>query len=154
MKRLFIRIVVLFAIFLFAIWVVHHIVHRERRRIEGLIEEGREAVEARDVGRCMKLISEHYASERHADSGLFRMGLERVFSDFSTLRITIKKQETEVDGGTARSDLRVFIFLEDARTGMKGYDRLDMTVEWVKEEGDWFVRAVDVRLTDDGDRVF
>ncbi len=120
----------------------------EEARIRRGIKEGAQAIEAKDLGKCLRNVSLHYKDEY----GLTYVGvkglLTRIFQEFDALEIDLKNlQMTFLDKGVA--SVTFGLKVKVSYGGQKGYllgsgdssNRVKMS--FVKEGGKWKVTQVE-----------
>ncbi len=120
----------------------------EEARIRRGIKEGVGAIEAKDLGKCLRHVSLHYKDEY----GLTYLGvkqlLSKIFQEFEAFEIDLKNlQITLLDKGTASAafDLKVKVNYGGQRAYLigSGDDSNRIEMSFIKEGGRWKVNQVE-----------
>jgi hypothetical protein len=120
----------------------------EEARIRKGVKEGAQAIEAEDVGKCLKHVSLHYKDEY----GLTYMGvkglLTRIFQEFDAFEIVLRNLRiTFLDKEVASTtfDLKVKVSYGGQRVYLLGSEDFSNRIElsFIKKGGRWKVTQVE-----------
>jgi hypothetical protein len=115
-KKLFYGIVILIVIIIAAI-IVKFLLVSEKSRILKVINEGRTAVEAEDVDKCMSYISLQYSDDYGLKYLIVKRILTDVFKEFDGFKVMLDDVEIEVNKkektAVAAFDLRIIVTLHN-----------------------------------------
>ena len=115
-KKLFYVIIALIIIAIAAI-IVKFLLVSEKNRILKVINEGRTAVEAEDVDKCMSYISLQYSDDYGLKYLIVKRILTDVFKEFDGFKVMLDDVEIEVNKkektAVAAFDLRIIVTLHN-----------------------------------------
>ena len=113
-KKLFYGIIILIIIVIAAIIVKFFLVS-EKSRILKVINEGRAAVEAEDIEKCMSHVSLQYSDDYGIKYLIVKRILIDVFKEFDGFKVLLDNIEIEVkeDKAVASFDLRIIVTLHN-----------------------------------------
>jgi hypothetical protein len=144
-KKLFYGIVILIIIIIAAI-VIKFLLVSEKSRILKIINEGRAAVEAEDVEKCMSHISLQYSDDYGLKYLIVKRILTDVFKEFDGFKVLLDNIEIEVkeDKAVASFDLRIIVTLHNQPGYLVGStdSPAKIKVYFVKERLKWQVIKV------------
>jgi len=110
----------------------------DRQRIVDLLSRTEQAVERKDLGGVMQVVSEDYADGTYSRRELRRAALAG-FREVRTIRITPVLHKLEVSGEDARVEIDVDVWLDSDRP--RPTMHLAMWVELSKKTGQWLVTS-------------
>ena len=115
-KKLFYVIIALIIIAIAAI-IVKFLLVSEKNRILKVINEGRTAVEAEDVYKCMSYISLQYSDDYGLKYLIVKRILSDVFKEFDGFKVVLDDVDIEVNNkektAVAAFDLRIIVTLHN-----------------------------------------
>lgn len=139
-KKLFYGIVILIIIIIAAI-IIKFLLVSDKSRILKVINEGRAAVEAEDVEKCMSHISLQYSDDYGLKYLIVKRILIDVFKEFDGFKVLLDNIEIEVkeDKAVASFDLRIIVTLHNQPGYLVGStdSPAKIKVYFVKERLKW-----------------
>ena len=110
----------------------------DRQQIVELLGRTERAIEHKDLGGVMQVLSEDYADGTYSKGELRRTVLA-VFREVETIRITPVLHKLEVSGKDARAEIDVDVWLDSDQP--RPTMQLAMQVKLNKESGRWLVTS-------------
>jgi len=140
-------IVLVLALLIYLVFVRPLLISEEDRIRKG-VKEGIQAIEAKDLRRCLRHVSLHYKDEYGLTYLTVKRLLTQVFQEFDAFEIDLRKLRiTVLDKGVASAtfDLKVTVSYGGQRAYLLGSkdssNRIEMS--FIKEGGRWKVNQVE-----------
>ncbi len=110
----------------------------DRQQIVDLLSRTERAIERKDLGGMMRVVSQDYADGTYSKRELRRTVLA-VFREIGTIKITLVLHKLEVSGEDARAEIDVDVWLDSDQ--LRPTMHLAMWVKLSKESGRWLVTS-------------
>ncbi|MBI5180190.1 MAG: hypothetical protein HZA05_02155 [Nitrospirae bacterium] len=151
-KKLFYGIIILIIIVIAAA-IIKFILVSEKTRILKIINEGRAAIEAEDVEKCMSYVSLQYSDDYGLKYLIVKRILIDVFKEFDGFKVLLDNIEIEVkeDKAVAAFDLRIIVTLHNQPGYFVGSTEspAKIKVYFIKERLKWqVVKVSGIRMPD------
>ena len=151
-KKLFYVIITLIIIAIAAI-IIKFLFVSEKSRILKVINEGRAAVEAEDVDKCMSYISLQYSDDYGLKYLIVKRILTDVFKEFDGFKVMLDDVEIEVNNkektAVAAFDLRIIVTLHNQPGYLVGTTDSPAKIKmyFIKERLKWqVVKVMGIRM--------
>ncbi len=127
------------AVVIVVVWWLVRPQKTDRQQIVDLLSRTERAIEHKDLGGMMRVVSQDYADGTYSKRELRRMVLAG-FREVRTIRITPVLRELEVSGKNARAELDVDVWIDTDRP--RPTMHLAIWVKLSNKSGRWLVTGV------------
>lgn len=118
----------------------------EERRLKIIINQGKEAIEKKDLAACMKYISKDYSDEYDQTYRSLKEDAKEAFEKYDEINIWIRKREIILKDSEAEVKLGIIVSAESPEIGLiRGQEKL--TLYFRKENGHWrIIKAPSLKI--------